>query len=1377
MRIHGLKLKPVSWKKSANLMLTSLLLAVALLTAANNIQADTFKNECDKAFGSCPAVVSSITSVLSLDVSNVVTAGISGTGLNAFQTMSGEVNFLNTKWTFLLHSGRSGVDQFIAFKPTKIVTLAGMIQTSNSLANMAIGLFDAMVPSQQAVVFTANGIDMNPFVHGAAVPAPVKTFFDPLYQADHSYKNGDFVIKLAPGLNKLDVVDLGNSGVLATVLDGVGFSGSQLLIHYHLGENILGSLLAGTKPGKIPDVNVTATLPKFTPKILGQLEIPISSPDLKFKLEGGFKKAETYKVSLGVSVGMPIKLGGENVSMKLASVLSQSVTGAEASVSATMANNAVWKPAFGISWLGIQNYTIKFSIIAGATTGVKIGFGGYTMFGDKNVYLASSVTSSSATSGIPIPSELSFAILPTNPNEVGSIALVDMVKLYNEIAKETGKISAGAPQIDVAIIPDIALAGKEKNTGPSISIKLGNEPSFELKDANLRVMGQDIANVTIASLDANGIKINGSTNDDLYAGPFHVPSLEVDISVRVDELPPKITFKTNTTILPGTESTLELALLAGVGRFSTVQDFGDAFKFNFAATAGSENLFSFNKNALKDANISLDASLSSDPGAWIRNEGKAAVNEAFAGLRNGVAEAQTKVRNAQAVVNNLSGEIRIMRTTVLNERRPINARITSAQNHVNSLSGDINTKNSEISRAKAKLHSCTQTVRVCKETKPVWDKPPWKWKCIRYENEPDVWKRTFCQLQNTPVYGEIGGLETAKAGLVIAKASAQETLRLLKEGYNKIPVDLDPRVAALITAKATATLALNVAQAALGKFGEFTRLLTNATDILDHADIFVIKDSSLRGSLKGSLAGEPVVLDMNFSVKGNDFSQRLGFSLTDMSYNAEQFEVVALGIVTNVFLEAAKSLGIIPPELLEDVASLYRERLTTLEAEVSAVVTRNGTLPRPYTGPIIAVTPLTGSINAGFATAMQSVLAEREEELIAARIKANQLKKCLRARSQNPRLSSKYWGAFKVQSQIDDMVAEMEKRVMMIPILAAQCDKLIAEEQANTSYITGGIDPLPPEVTTSYIAQAEKLSLVNGWATYGSEYGFPAFKIDSNGTVIVSGLITGGNYGELATLPAGVRPTKQLIFNMNNHGQSARVDVFPNGKIKWVAGGKEHGWISLSGINFDLATGNALKLSSGWQKYSAAAYGIPTQIKSGTIVRLEGLIKNGAIKPSTIATLPPGSRPNKILVFNVNNNAKSTRIDILPNGQIKWVAGGKDHGWVSLSGINFNLAKGKVLPLTNGWKKYLNAQYAAPSYSKSGDIVTLEGLIEHGAIQPGMIATLPVGFRPSTHLLFSANNHAKSARIDIFPNGQIKWTAGGKDHGWVSLSGINFSIN
>ena len=45
-------------------------------------------------------------------------------------------------------------------------------------------------------------------------------------------------------------------------------------------------------------------------------------------------------------------------------------------------------------------------------------------------------------------------------------------------------------------------------------------------------------------------------------------------------------------------------------------------------------------------------------------------------------------------------------------------------------------------------------------------------------------------------------------------------------------------------------------------------------------------------------------------------------------------------------------------------------------------------------------------------------------------------------------------------------------------------------------------------------------------------------------------------------------------------------------------------------------------------------------------------------------------RPTKRLIFNLNNNAKTSRVDVLPSGEIKWVSGGKDHRWISLSGIS-----------------------------------------------------------------------------------------------------------
>jgi len=59
------------------------------------------------------------------------------------------------------------------------------------------------------------------------------------------------------------------------------------------------------------------------------------------------------------------------------------------------------------------------------------------------------------------------------------------------------------------------------------------------------------------------------------------------------------------------------------------------------------------------------------------------------------------------------------------------------------------------------------------------------------------------------------------------------------------------------------------------------------------------------------------------------------------------------------------------------------------------------------------------------------------------------------------------------------------------------------------------------------------------------------------------------------------------------------------------------------------------------------------------------------------------------LIFNVNNHAKSARVDIQTNGIISWAAGGADHAWISISGVQFSLnPKPTNVQFLNGWKNY-----------------------------------------------------------------------------------------
>tara|TARA_B100000768_G_scaffold148241_1_gene142115 strand:- start:11634 stop:13466 length:1833 start_codon:yes stop_codon:yes gene_type:complete len=91
-----------------------------------------------------------------------------------------------------------------------------------------------------------------------------------------------------------------------------------------------------------------------------------------------------------------------------------------------------------------------------------------------------------------------------------------------------------------------------------------------------------------------------------------------------------------------------------------------------------------------------------------------------------------------------------------------------------------------------------------------------------------------------------------------------------------------------------------------------------------------------------------------------------------------------------------------------------------------------------------------------------------------------------------------------------------------------------------------------------------------------------------------------------------------------------------------------------------------------------------------------------------------------------------------------------------------------------GVKDYngLNQKYEGFGYTKVNGLVTVTGLIKHNS--KTHLATLPRGYRPRSEMVFNVNNNAKTTRVDVSPNGQIRYIAGGRDHNWLSLSGISF---
>eukprot|EP00913_Durusdinium_trenchii_P007625 g7164.t1 len=140
------------------------------------------------------------------------------------------------------------------------------------------------------------------------------------------------------------------------------------------------------------------------------------------------------------------------------------------------------------------------------------------------------------------------------------------------------------------------------------------------------------------------------------------------------------------------------------------------------------------------------------------------------------------------------------------------------------------------------------------------------------------------------------------------------------------------------------------------------------------------------------------------------------------------------------------------------------------------------------------------------------------------------------------------------------------------------------------------IDALTTTNLESQIPQIDikgALPLVNGWAPYGGWFGSPIYRL-RDGVCSVQGVVAGTNWGHIATLPPECRPDQVLLFNANNHDSSARIDVLPDGRVNWVAGGHSYGWVSLSNLVFvPGSSGWPVPLVNGWASYGGD-FGTPT---------------------------------------------------------------------------------------------------------------------------------------------------------------------------------------
>jgi len=237
----------------------------------------------------------------------------------------------------------------------------------------------------------------------------------------------------------------------------------------------------------------------------------------------------------------------------------------------------------------------------------------------------------------------------------------------------------------------------------------------------------------------------------------------------------------------------------------------------------------------------------------------------------------------------------------------------------------------------------------------------------------------------------------------------------------------------------------------------------------------------------------------------------------------------------------------------------------------------------------------------------------------------------------------------------------------------------------------------------------------------------------------------------------------------------SRVDILPDGRVYVTAGGND-GWLSFDGIIFSVkvTAEQAPELSNGWVSYGGG-YRSVSAVQYKNLCILSGVVRSGNWN-QPFGRVPQACAPGSRLLFSANNHVGVARVDVANTGHFFYAGGANDHGWLSLDGMAWVAAVGGLnLQLANKWQNFLG-DYRPARYELVDNLCVLSGLIRNDNDWTETIVTLPPVCRPEARLIFAVNVHTSSARIDVYPNGNVQYVTGKTQWPWTSLDGIRFVV-
>ncbi len=727
----------------------------------------------------------------------------------------------------------------------------------------------------------------------AQLPDAARHLFSEVYGSESGH------LKLDGGLQMMAAIDLGSFGKSISALTPGGgspvFSGG------------IGGLFGG-----VPTIDLELDMPTIQfPPSLGFIQLPKSFTAYQF-----IELTESAAaVGVGVDTEILVHAKPEPIDF-ISTVRFEANTLGGFAIDLQGKTNSRWESALGIQGLEFEPGT-RLEVKAEVSGDITVTFVGITRMGRKAVEL---IGSASVNVALGVLDKGAFE------GKIDSISFNDVMSLTNRVVTAAGgqpmhpdfpnatlrnaDIAFASPGVD---IPEIHLAGG--------GIRIEGDLWVLFKDAP--------AGDVFAQIDGSGIIMKGDIHD-FNLGTVALKNNKLD--VKAVTFPPEAYFKINSGgTLFGAKADMDVILSTKQLELASHLDMGALLKFDFRAYTDMPDP-AFTPEGLMAADLGLSSHLKSDISAWVNTSGMQSVEKALAVMSQGLGQAHEGLEKAQKDVNTLDSQIAQMRQTVAGERSSQSSQIDKAKSTVDYYVKQVSALNSDINSAKSHLHTCRYTYKAC-----VWRNLITR-KCTKHAYLPNLGKNARCASDNVKYGAIVASKTTLKATADAARIAADEVLSDVKKGLKTLPVDADPRVAALIAAKETALKSLQAAEATVDGTKSATDQVSKALAFAKVPGTFAIKDSIVQGSLKKSIAGTPSVIGLDFNVLGHDYYNGFALSMTDPVFTANQLEGLALFIV----MKAVESAPQASPVLVQFLHDSYVKKHAETDAKLQQAMVENG---------------------------------------------------------------------------------------------------------------------------------------------------------------------------------------------------------------------------------------------------------------------------------------------------------------------------------------------------------------------------------------------------------------------------------------------------